>query len=197
MNSFRSVQRLARMARRTAPAVPSCTTAMTGNPMPRAENEIKPLSRNEGSHPTGVVGHRDSMQVDNAPPETGKSGVSRSNDEVSGARSETLARKENPGGILGKPPVSPGQGNPVASDTHTQLPHERDQSVGDDSTGGLDEGAAGEEQIRLGKRAAADLAQGQVDTDMRATPGLDAERRASMTRPQRQPLDSFKRQKTR
>ena len=165
--------------------------------MSRDANQTKPLTRIEGSHASRTIGHRDPVQIESEPHHSGQSGVSKSNDEVPGARSETLGRKVNPGGILGKPPVSPGQGSLVTSDTHTQLPHERDQSVGGDSTGGLDEGAAGEEQICLGKRAAADLAQGQVDTDMRATPGLDAERRESMTRSQRPTLDAFKRQKTR
>jgi hypothetical protein len=95
--------------------------------------------------------------------------------------------KKAPGGVLNKAPVSPGQGTDRGSDNDARLPHERDESVGGDSTGGLDAGAAGEAQRRLGKRAAADLAQGQVDTDMHATPGLDAERRESLMRHQTKP----------
>jgi len=50
------------------------------------------------------------------------------------------------------------------------LPHERDQQ--NDATN-----AAPNPDI---ERAAKDLKQGQVDTDLRATPGLDAERRGGM-----------------
>ena len=64
------------------------------------------------------------------------------------------------------------------------LPHERDESVGmaggEQATGGLGSGAAGEAQRRLMEQARRDLATGQVDTDLRATPGLDAERRRAL-----------------
>jgi hypothetical protein len=48
-----------------------------------------------------------------------------------------------------------------------KLPHERDESVG----------AAGQAPRRVIEQARRDLEAGQVDTDMRATPGLDAQRR--------------------
>ena len=64
-----------------------------------------------------------------------------------------------------------------------QLPHERDEAAGNQSTAKPGHGAAGESQHRVGKQAADDLAQGQVDTDLHATPGLDAERRDALTRP--------------
>lgn len=63
------------------------------------------------------------------------------------------------------------------------LPHERDESVGvagGQATGGLGSGAAGEAQRRLMEQARRDLATGQVDTDLRATPGLDAEHRRAL-----------------
>ncbi|MEO6276371.1 hypothetical protein [Roseateles sp.] len=50
------------------------------------------------------------------------------------------------------------------------LPHERDQQTN----------ATHPDPNRDVERAAKDLKQGQVDTDLRATPGLDAERRGDM-----------------
>lgn len=82
--------------------------------------------------------------------------------------------------LLDKAPVSPGTVEPDAAPTHdddVQLPHERDQSVGGDSTGGMGSGTAGEEQRAVIGQAHEDLKRGQVDTDLRSTPGLDAERR--------------------
>ncbi|MDY0747198.1 hypothetical protein SNE35_22015 [Paucibacter sp. R3-3] len=64
-----------------------------------------------------------------------------------------------------------------------QLPHERDESVGADSTSRQGTGAAGEKQRCIGRQAADDLQQGQVDTDLHATPGLDAERRGRIAGP--------------
>lgn len=52
------------------------------------------------------------------------------------------------------------------------LPHERDQQT-------AATGAKPDPQMR---RAARDLRHGQVDTDLRATPGLDAERRGDMVK---------------
>ena len=52
------------------------------------------------------------------------------------------------------------------------LPHERDQQ--NDATA-----ATPDPEIQ---RAARDLKEGQVDTDLRATPGLDAERRGGMVK---------------
>ncbi len=84
------------------------------------------------------------------------------------------------GRVLDKAPVAPGTVQPDAAPDHNddvQLPHERDQSVGADATGGMGTGAAGEEQRAVIGQAHEDLKQGQVDTDLRATPGLDAQRR--------------------
>ncbi|WP_162254463.1 MULTISPECIES: hypothetical protein [Roseateles] len=70
--------------------------------------------------------------------------------------------------------------SPRPAETHTQrgtvtppgpsLPHERDQQ----------HRAVESEPDAHIERAASDLKQGQVDTDLRATPGLDADRRGGM-----------------
>lgn len=52
------------------------------------------------------------------------------------------------------------------------LPHDRDQQAA----------ATDAEPNAHIERAARDLKQGQVDTDLRATPGLDAERRGEMVK---------------
>ncbi|OWQ48039.1 hypothetical protein CDL60_05470 [Roseateles noduli] len=94
---------------------------------------------------------------------------------------ETAASPAVPRRMLDKTPVAPGSVEPDAAPTHNdddaQLPHERDQSTGGDSTGGMGSGAAGEDQRAVIGQAHEDLKQGQVDTDLRSTPGLDAERR--------------------
>jgi hypothetical protein len=54
-----------------------------------------------------------------------------------------------------------------------EQPHERDQGVGSTST------QAGQPDPQI-EQAARDLAAGQVDTDLRATPGLDADRRGDL-----------------
>ena len=61
------------------------------------------------------------------------------------------------------PPGKPDEATP-------KLPHERDQSEGEVAT-------QPDPQIVQAKR---DLDAGLVDTDMRATPGLDAERREQL-----------------
>ncbi|SEL18902.1 hypothetical protein SAMN05216359_10677 [Roseateles sp. YR242] len=114
--------------------------------------------------------------------------------------------RQSPDHLLDKPPVAPGTatgagdakgagakgpsakgssenagaGTASPDDGDLQLPHERDQSVGRDSTGAMGTGAAGEQQREVLQQAHRDLQQGQVDTDMRATPGLDAQRRNDM-----------------
>lgn len=76
-----------------------------------------------------------------------------------------------PGGALRVPGVSPKPGLPEPSHgTDTPLPHERDQTVGQVAT----------EPDPIIEQARRDIAAGLVDTDMRATPGLDAERRAGL-----------------
>jgi hypothetical protein len=53
-----------------------------------------------------------------------------------------------------------------------KLPHERDESVG----------AAGQAPRKIIEQARRDLEAGLVDTDMRATPGLDAQRRRRLVK---------------
>ena len=75
-----------------------------------------------------------------------------------------------------KPPVAPGEASAPqeeAGGTELPLPHERDQSTGQTDP-------QPREVIRQAKR---DIDKGLVDTDMRATPGLDAERREEMLKP--------------
>jgi hypothetical protein len=65
-----------------------------------------------------------------------------------------------------RPPRTPAPSDELA------LPHERDESP-DATEAGTDATVA---------QAQRDLAAGQVDTDMRATPGLDAERREQLVK---------------
>ena len=67
---------------------------------------------------------------------------------------------------VGQAPQAPGS-SPAPQDRGLALPHERDESTG----------AADDPPREVIKQAARDLERGLVDTDMRATPGLDAERR--------------------
>lgn len=112
-------------------------------------------------------------------PRTGAANDAHANDARSGDR-------KAPRRLLDKPPVAPGddlrEATPQGSDSDAQLPHERDQSTGGDSTGGMGTGAAGEQQHEVMGQAHQDLKRGQVDTDLRATPGLDAERRDKLVK---------------
>lgn len=99
------------------------------------------------------------------------------------------ARSHGPGSTGSPPPAEPAQeGAPEAAQASDQasalaLPHERDESVGATSTGQTGSGEAGFRQRQVMRQAAQDLAQGQVDTDLHATPGLDAERRDALLGP--------------
>lgn len=64
-------------------------------------------------------------------------------------------------------PAPRGPTSSAPSDAGTPLPHERDQSIGQ----------AGTAPQPVIEQAHRDLQAGQVDTDMRATPGQDAQRR--------------------
>ena len=64
----------------------------------------------------------------------------------------------------GRDPAPPGLG------TQLPLPHERDESVSTTPTG----------PDAVIEQAMLDIETGKVDTDMRATPGLDAANRAAM-----------------
>lgn len=73
-----------------------------------------------------------------------------------------------------RPAAPPGadkaRGAVDTSGTELPLPHERDQAS--QNTGPHPDPAI--------RQAGKDLADGQVDTDMRATPGLDAQRREGL-----------------
>ncbi len=72
--------------------------------------------------------------------------------------------------MVDRGPRAPGALPPrKAEEEHLPLPHERDEIASGSTTGEPDPGM---------RRAARDLADGQVDTDMRVPPGLDAERKA-------------------
>jgi hypothetical protein len=69
-------------------------------------------------------------------------------------------------------PATPAQTPPPgkADEPTPKLPHERDQSEGEAAT-------QPDPQVVQAQR---DLEAGQVDTDLRSTPGLDAERREQL-----------------
>jgi hypothetical protein len=73
---------------------------------------------------------------------------------------------------VGTAPLAPGS-SPREGGAGLPLPHERDEAAGHVT-------AKPDPQIAQAKR---DLDAGQVDTDMRATPGLDAERRDDLVPP--------------
>lgn len=69
-------------------------------------------------------------------------------------------------------PTPPGPSPAAPVPPELPLPHERDQALGHSA----------HEPDPLIERAAKDLDEGQVDTDLRNTPGLDAQRRERMVR---------------
>lgn len=71
-----------------------------------------------------------------------------------------------------KPTPKPATRGDASRPQGPSLPHDRDQQVAATEAGP-------DPHI---DRAARDLQQGQVDTDLRATPGLDAERRGGMVK---------------
>ena len=71
---------------------------------------------------------------------------------------------------VGAAPEAPGS-SPRGDGVDLPMPHERDEAAGNTA-------ASPDPVIRQAKR---DLDAGLVDTDMRATPGLDAARRRSLT----------------
>jgi hypothetical protein len=75
-------------------------------------------------------------------------------------------------GQVGKAPHAPGESE--AAEPGLRLPHERDQSID----------ATSRSPDPVIRQAHDDLASGQVDTDLRQTPGLDAEQRRKLVRKQ-------------
>lgn len=77
------------------------------------------------------------------------------------------APHRDPANPVDRSPRAPGSTPADTKDDHLPLPHERDQST--QSTA-----PAPDPNMRQANK---DLQAGQVDTDMHATPGLDAQRR--------------------
>ena len=69
--------------------------------------------------------------------------------------------------------TKPDRQTPPSDTGHLPLPHERDETSGAGNT-------TGKAPRKVIDQARKDIEAGQVDTDMRATPGLDAERRDSL-----------------
>lgn len=78
-----------------------------------------------------------------------------------------VARPPSPANLVSRTPRAPGSMPAKPEDEHLQLPHERDEDS--DMTDG--------EVDPVILQASKDLERGLVDTDMRATPGLDAQKR--------------------
>lgn len=78
-----------------------------------------------------------------------------------------VARPTSPANLVSRTPRAPGSEPVDPEDEHLQLPHERDEDA-DITDGEVD-------PVIL--QASKDLERGLVDTDMRATPGLDAQQR--------------------
>lgn len=74
--------------------------------------------------------------------------------------------------VAATPPAGRGPAPSPQPKPKLKLPHERDESFG----------AAGGEPRKVIEQARRDLEAGQVDTDMRATPGLDAQRRRRLVK---------------
>lgn len=83
-------------------------------------------------------------------------------------RSTKESGTPSPANLVSKTPRGPGAYPAGPEDDKLELPHERDQA--------LDSTASAPDPVM--KQAHEDLKRGLVDTDMRATPGLDAEQRA-------------------
>ncbi|MDR0225422.1 MAG: hypothetical protein LBI66_03290 [Burkholderiaceae bacterium] len=94
--------------------------------------------------------------------------------QKAGTASTATDKARKPGaraaGQVGKAPHAPGESAAAHSDL--RLPHERDQ--------GLDATSAQPDPVM--RQAHEDLKSGQVDTDLRQTPGLDAEKRSQLLR---------------
>lgn len=78
-----------------------------------------------------------------------------------------VARPPSPANLVSRTPRAPGSKPVEPEDEHLQLPHERDEDS-DITDGEVD-------PVIL--QASKDLERGLVDTDMRVTPGLDAQKR--------------------
>lgn len=108
-----------------------------------------------------------------ASPGAHKARVERSDDPPAAASVSVDLPDGQAGNRVAPGDGAPGDAPPDDGSEHLQLPHERDESTS---------GATAPEPDPVVRQAARDLAAGQVDTDMRATPGLDAQRRKRLTK---------------
>jgi hypothetical protein len=96
--------------------------------------------------------------------------MARNNRSTIAQNPQAAARRHRPGGISNVvPPAAPGS-QPTAPAPDLPLPHERDQAVHQTAS----------QPDKVIAQAKRDLDAGMVDTDMRATPGTDAQRREAM-----------------
>jgi hypothetical protein len=107
--------------------------------------------------------------------------MARNNHSTTAQNLPTAARRRRTGGISNVvPPAAPGSlPTEPAPALPLPLPHERDQAVHQTAS----------QPDKVIAQAKRDLDAGMVDTDMRATPGTDAQRREAMvpTPPAREP----------
>lgn len=71
---------------------------------------------------------------------------------------------------VGEAPIAPGTQHVRGGGRALPMPHERDETTGHTDP----------EPVPVIEQARRDIESGQVDTDLRATPGLDAERRRQL-----------------
>jgi hypothetical protein len=81
-------------------------------------------------------------------------------------------RSNNTTTTVGEAPIAPGADHDTDAGRNLPLPHEHDQRTGEVDPQPRD----------VIRQAQDDIEAGQVDTDMRATPGLDAARRAQLVK---------------
>jgi hypothetical protein len=81
-------------------------------------------------------------------------------------------RDRSPTTTVGEAPIAPGSRGDTDAGRNLPLPHEQDQRTGETDPQPSD----------VIRQAKDDIEAGQVDTDMRATPGLDAAQRARMVK---------------
>ncbi|WP_066265632.1 hypothetical protein [Hydrogenophaga palleronii] len=91
----------------------------------------------------------------------------KSHADAKAAKPSASREPQSPASLVSRTPRSPGTGPATSQDEHLELPHERDQS----------HKVTAVEPDAMIQQAHEDLRKGLVDTDMRATPGLDAEQR--------------------
>ncbi len=83
------------------------------------------------------------------------------------------SQRKTSGQPSGKTPNAAKAGTATAPALKSTLPHVREQSSG----------SVGTEPRKVIQQAYKDIQAGLVDTDMRATPGLDAQRRRQLVKP--------------